>query len=486
MRPSRLLHFSILPLLLATPILWAAEDPWGIRSAAQAAEGRLYRQQVDTERTWFTEHVIDPHFAAPGAKPVNPEQERLVLLQAFYSRNGFAIQSPLGTVAAIDETRSLVATTDVPGADPLLAYAAWGLLKHANSDRKEANRMNAAFRRRWQADTALWESRYPNSLMIEIYNACLQLWESDDPRAEAKGAEIGGLLAGWYEKAWKAGEFTGRERALVGLIEDVSQQRSGAEVLYPRILALVADRDDWLAHTVRGKLAIAQAWVARGRGWASTVTEEGRKAFEERLAFAEREFETAWQKDPSRPEVPAGLVIVTFQTKGKVAAIEWFKRAISAEFDHDTAYSAMLNFLQPRWYGSGEEIAAFGTACLDSGRFDTQVPGMLIRALQINRRDGKDSFAATYGTRAWKARLEALAGGYERTLGKASPYANRMRTEQACFLWTVGDKPRAIAVLRTITQELRGWNRLSSWEIPREEIDEALAAKDPPAPAAGF
>lgn len=69
----------------------------------------------------------------------------------------------------------------------------------------------------------------------------------------------------------------------------------------------------------------------------------------------------------------------------------WFDRAVAAQFDYEPAYDTLLWSLMPRWGGSHEQMYLFGLECLDTGRFDTFVPGRFLDALAtIKRRDHQD------------------------------------------------------------------------------------------------
>lgn len=478
-QPRSLMLILFVHLLLVPAM--AAEDPWGIVAAATNKDGNGYERFVAAEKAWFMKRVVEPYLATakPGGTDDAAVRELLTQTASVHCRMYLGVL--LGTTQAIERLRPLADAGDDKSGDPLLPYAAWRQGVLAGWDWGDTNRWNNRCRNRWRADEAGWNAKYPLSLMIEIDNHCLNTWNNvDDPKAKNAGHFYGSRLAVSYEKAWAADEFTGRERALVALCREASLQSAGAEVYIPRVLALVKDRNDWIGHMVRGELAIIQAWVARGTGWANTVTAEGQKTFDERLRYAEEQLTAAWKLDPSLPESAASLAKITFQTRDKATALSWFKRAITAEFAHPTAYDVMLTFLMPRWYGSSEELAVFGSACQDTKRYDTPVPFMLLHCLVNNRNDQRDTFAKTYGTQPWKDRLEALARGYEQTQGKDSAFAGRVRTEQACFLMSVGDHKRGLDVLGSVPPHVRAWNRLKTWGLNRDEIATQLTAPTPP------
>ncbi len=54
--------------------------------------------------------------------------------------------------------------------------------------------------------------------------------------------------------------------------------------------------DPWLAMMIKGAAAVDLAWIARGSGYSSTVTDAGWKAFSEQLDAAEKCFTAAWSE----------------------------------------------------------------------------------------------------------------------------------------------------------------------------------------------
>ncbi len=144
----------------------------------------------------------------------------------------------------------------------------------------------------------------------------------------------------------------------------------------------IAER--WAIHVFWGRHYVDAAWEARGSDYSNTVTERGWKRFYENLSKASVEFTRAWKLNPDRPEAAASMITVEMGL-GEENAREnmrmWFDRAVTAQFDYGKAYDLFLWGIRPRWIGSHEDMLSFGEQCLNTGRFDTQVPNYYLTAI---------------------------------------------------------------------------------------------------------
>lgn len=118
---------------------------------------------------------------------------------------------------------------------------------------------------------------------------------------------------------------------------------------------------------VKGDYLTNAAWEARGNGLADTVTEEGWKAFNERLVEAETTLEQAWELKPSGVRAPnLMLAVATGLNKDRDVMETWFRRAMEADGNNLEACQAKLNWLDPKWHGTVDELVAFGRACRET------------------------------------------------------------------------------------------------------------------------
>jgi hypothetical protein len=131
----------------------------------------------------------------------------------------------------------------------------------------------------------------------------------------------------------------------------------------------------WWRDSLSALVHIDLAWQARGSGWASTVTPEGWKGFNDHLAAANTAVIAAWNRHPDRPQPAAvGITIAMGGAGGDVTVQQWFDRSVAAQMDYKPAYDALRNALLPRWGGSHEQMLALGATAADTNRYDTEVP----------------------------------------------------------------------------------------------------------------
>ncbi|MEZ6187325.1 MAG: DUF4034 domain-containing protein [Planctomycetota bacterium] len=114
------------------------------------------------------------------------------------------------------------------------------------------------------------------------------------------------------------------------------------------------------AWTVAGARHIHEAWAARGSGWANSVTEEQWAAFHEHLRLSAAALERALALRDDLPHPYYWLLIVD---KGLGADKATTRAHVDAAREIDPtfveAYTNYLDYLQPRWHGSNEELLAF-------------------------------------------------------------------------------------------------------------------------------
>lgn len=139
---------------------------------------------------------------------------------------------------------------------------------------------------------------------------------------------------------------------------------------------------EWVRLMFRGHFHNRKAWKARGNGYANKVTAEGWRVFNEERNSAVDYFTNAWKMHPERYEATYQLLSMSM-TGGSTSEgpFVWFDRVLDARFDNLQTYGAVLNGLRPRWGGSIEQMLAFGLACAQTRRFDTEVPYYFFRAL---------------------------------------------------------------------------------------------------------
>ncbi len=228
-------------------------------------------------------------------------------------------------------------------------------------------------------------------------------------------------------------------------------QRQVFETDVPRMKALceMPGQTDWLHEMYLATYHNNLAWMARGNGWASSVTDKGWKGFEENRDIAVQHYISAWKLRPERSE-PASHLLGVCLTGGKVegGAGTWLKRATEAQLDDYDTISALLNGCLPRWGGSHEVMMGFGMAYALTKRFDTEAPYNFFYALRDVTNDGVD----------WRETLRqplfaqvVLALCQQRV--NDAPTLALKRDEQAVlasYAWMCGDYKTAAAALAEV------------------------------------
>jgi hypothetical protein len=230
---------------------------------------------------------------------------------------------------------------------------------------------------------------------------------------------------------------------LFSLMEETSREVNGDRRLLPNSLfeQLKASRvDQSTVLTIQGNFNVNYAWDARGTGYANTVTENGAQLMAQRLERADTALEKAWQLDQTNSEAATEMLDVELgQGQGRDRMELWFNRAMTADPDNYEACAAKMNYLQPKWYGSGDEMLIFGRECFQAGNWDAGIPYMLARAhldfAEYTNFDGNKGSPADYfrnNPQAWKD-LEAV---YEQW-PKDRPLSNHKKYSLAqVAVWT--------------------------------------------------
>jgi hypothetical protein len=208
--------------------------------------------------------------------------------------------------------------------------------------------------------------------------------------------------------------------------------------------------DPWMLDVLEGRLLIKRAWDARGYGYADTVTDDGWEKFHKDLALARDVLTSAWKLRPDLPEAATEMITVCMGAGERLGEDEreWFARATAAELDFEPAYDAIREALMPRWGGSHAAVLKVGFDALETGRFDTRLPGQLA--------DCTGLVAADLG--GWAPALE-LPGVREGLIRMAEGYAKALEsigehryyaTLPAALAWRSGDHAEARRVLERL------------------------------------
>jgi hypothetical protein len=121
------------------------------------------------------------------------------------------------------------------------------------------------------------------------------------------------------------------------------------------------------AYFIEGKFNYDFAWQARGGGYANEVTSEGWKGFKEKLDVAEAAYQKAWSLNPKDAHIASEMIeMAVSQGKDQKEMELWFRRAMQLDTNNYAACMHKLRYLSPKWYGSREDMLAFGYECVAS------------------------------------------------------------------------------------------------------------------------
>jgi len=134
----------------------------------------------------------------------------------------------------------------------------------------------------------------------------------------------------------------------------------------------------WL---LKGQAYYMMGWIDRGSGYADTVTKQGFKGIDKNLAIAEKALNRAWELNPTDARTAVAMIRVETGLGTERDQMEiWFNRAMENDPDDYDACSAKLNYLEPKWFGSVEDMLEFGRECAQSTNWGGTVPLILVDA----------------------------------------------------------------------------------------------------------
>ena len=118
---------------------------------------------------------------------------------------------------------------------------------------------------------------------------------------------------------------------------------------------------------MRGNFWLNYGWEARTEAFAPDVPAGGFELLERRLTVARKALEEAWKLRPDDARTASGLLEIERSIGGDRANMElWFEQAMKADGDDRDACWSKLEWLDPKWHGTAEEMVAFGRQCRDT------------------------------------------------------------------------------------------------------------------------
>lgn len=227
---------------------------------------------------------------------------------------------------------------------------------------------------------------------------------------------------------------------LVGGILDASRQlgEDRSEDFEPIAATFAKAREpkDPLLPLLRARFLTDYAWDARGGKFANQVTETSHDVFQDRLQAAAREVTKAAAIDPTSPVLaPLMLGIELGQGHGRPRMESWFRYGVALDPGNFELYSAKLHYLEPRWYGSAEEMIEFGHEAMATKQWALRLPLVIIAAHHHLAHENEDPAEYYAGNAEACADIRAAMGGYL----ERYPEASYERSGYALLLYQCGD-----------------------------------------------
>jgi tetratricopeptide (TPR) repeat protein len=210
-----------------------------------------------------------------------------------------------------------------------------------------------------------------------------------------------------------------------------------------------------IALGVRGRFFIDYAWEARGIGMASTVPEDQFRKFGERLDEARRTLQEAWNLDQTDSDAATMLVTVEMGIgHGNRDDMEgWFFRAMDTDNNNLAACLAKLLWLEPKWFGSAEEMKAFAAECRKTKNWSS---GIALIPTEVHRRLAAylpvDQRVKYYQKPEVWEEIQSL---YEECLASL-PDDNALKSEYAGFCYLCSHYEEAHERFQKIGDKLKG------------------------------
>ncbi|HTR43940.1 MAG TPA: hypothetical protein VMH87_20195 [Pseudomonadales bacterium] len=184
--------------------------------------------------------------------------------------------------------------------------------------------------------------------------------------------------------------------------------------------------DEAMAWLLKGLAYTQLAWLYRGNGYADSITPEGLKGFNANLDVANKALNHAWDLDPKDARIANAMLNVELgQGKGRDVMELWFDRAMKDDPDNYDACNGKLTYIEPKWYGSVNDMLEFGRECVTNAAWGGTVPLILVDAHYNIYNEFID---ASERTNYWQQPdvWADISSAYERYLGDNPDDASRV------------------------------------------------------------
>ena len=143
--------------------------------------------------------------------------------------------------------------------------------------------------------------------------------------------------------------------------------------------------ENWPNHPLtwlfKGRGYYDMAWLARGGDYAEKVRPSAWPTFFAYIAVADEALTNAWNLDQNDERIPTLMIrVAEARQKSRPEMEMWFQRAMAINPACYDACQYKLHYLTPQWYGSRDDMLAFGRECASSTHWRGTVPLILPEA----------------------------------------------------------------------------------------------------------
>jgi hypothetical protein len=197
----------------------------------------------------------------------------------------------------------------------------------------------------------------------------------------------------------------------------------------------------------------SEGWSERGIGFASTVNENSWAIFHEKMDQTREQAGKAWAAYPA-PEI-ASLMIEVARARATEPdeSRKWFDKACALQMDYGKAYAEYIFTIFPRWHGSHAEMIRFGEECLNTRRFDTDVPRRMEDVVECISEESENPLAVFRRPGVYSNLIDML-DGYLPSIGDNEELRADDLSRRVIFAWAAGHYEEAVKWLAQLNAPL--------------------------------
>ena len=230
-----------------------------------------------------------------------------------------------------------------------------------------------------------------------------------------------------------------------------------------------------LRFLLRGNFWISYGWEARTTAPAVAVPAGGFDTLEKRLVLAKEALDEAWRLRPGDALAAINLMTINKATTGDRAAMEfWFERAMKSDGDRYGVCLEKLDWLDPKWHGTGEEMVAFGRACRATKNWRVGITLLVADAHYrfASRLEQKEKMKYLSTPAVWSE----IVAVFDEFL-KHHPSRDVVRSNYALIAFAAGKFPEAHAQFQTLGDRLTASSMSPHIELEEMKRLRGLAEK---------